>query len=96
MLYPGVKVSLRVERPEPDPRPSLISISADDNGEAGGAEADAEKVVVKSDPQFWCDGSRNALAALQDKRKLNGRACRFYYSKSGCKFPVTCSFAHEP
>ena len=68
---------------------------ADDNGEAGGADTSADK-VAKSDSQYWCDGSRAALTALQDKRKLNGRACRFYYSKGGCKFPTTCTFAHEP
>ena len=68
---------------------------ADDDGETGRADASADK-VVKSDQQYWCDGSRAALAALQDKRKLSGRACRFYYSKGGCKFPTTCTFVHEP
>ena len=68
--------------------------AVDDNGEES---PDANTTTkVKSEASFWCDGSREALDAVQEKRQLKSRACRFYYSRGGCKFATECKFAHEP
>ena len=69
--------------------------SEEEDAETADAE-EAEGERVKAADEFLCDGSWAALNAVAKKRKLKGRAYRFYYTKGGCRSGDKCGFAHEP